>query len=396
MTTDNKAFDNYSALAIALPDGSLLKKERGDIPDYIHRMNIGINGYSEEDLWKNPTSDYEYFHFYTDRPQNMPHLLKIGVYDYAILGKDIIEEFSGDSIPILDLHTGRASIMAAIADTPEFRDLKNLYKYIWDRLDKGYRIKIVTEDPVVAQRMLLEDDDIRPLMEGKLPRIIYHGKSISIDSHYDNGDVSDKFEIYVTSGNTESVARNILDRKEEHKIEPIIVDRVQSGNSLRKAGFKPLYRSTVVSSSAMLYRSPHVLESTKKIELAIEFLINLESVVLAKTHDKVELNVLEPDLDNVLRYIQDRTLFMEYPTIVPPFKTKEPNTDDKEPNTDDKEPEEWFQIITVAPSDSKQQNEMKRDLFACGAREIIFTEPKAIYGVRGRDYKEMLVKGISD
>jgi len=369
-----------SMLVVALPDGSLMLKDRGDMVGYVADMNIGAIGYNLPKPDSSPECGISWLRLYTDRPQNMGPMLDDEIYDIGILGDDWILENRSRAKPVIDMCTGDVSVTVGIPIDPKYDRIQRLGTFLRRAKESKKKIVCPTEYPVLATNILMGDREYPRLYGDLLPTVVFHGTNHSLASGPQNEDTSrlnPDVLILVTHGNTEDVARRIKESEAYRSFEPLVVDNVQTGVSMKKAGFRPL--PCGIKSSAKLYVGSHVIDNEKKKELALRFMRMVDGVVFARTHSDVKFNVQEKDLAPVLDYMRAQHLFSQEPTVVPPHNSGK-----------------WFQIDSVMPASPPETwTRIQDELYNLGARTLVVNRPKQVVGIRGKDYERVLSEGLT-
>jgi ATP phosphoribosyltransferase len=368
-------------LVWALPNGSLMMKDRGDMESFVDDMGIGIVGYTQPKPRSEPTCDLGWLRVYTNRPQNMGPLMGMGVYDMCISGRDWMQENKSSVVPVLDLNTGIVNVAVGVPVDPKYDRLRKLGSIMKRAEGSGKKIIVCTEYPSSASEILTKDPVYRQLWGELVPTVMVHGSRHSMVPGKHNEDprkLNPNVEILMTHGGTEDTARDILGSSMRKSYEVLIVDNVQSGGSMKAAGFRPLPGG--IYSSAKLYATNGLKDDPNKAPYAVRLIRLVDSVAFARTHGNVKMNVRGDKLKRLISFMRSEHLYMQEPTITPPHNGGQ-----------------WYQIDTVMPVTPPEGWEYTQDrLCSHGAETIVLQRPKQITGVSGRDYEKLLREGLTE
>ena len=284
-------------LRFALPKGSLNQEGRWSTEELLLQAGFDIRGYSPSSRSYAPkiTNDSE-LEAIVDRPQNMPPELKDGVFDLAILGSDIAEEWKLGGVNlerVCDLEYGYADLVVAVPVSSQAQDFDS---YL-EEMSSTDVLRCATEYTLITQDRVSRSPVFRTTFgDGKPVMVTKYGL------FGDNGRVLVK-ESY---GATESA----VNPKESADF---VVETSQSGESLRKNFLKPV--GVWIKSSAGLYTTKEVLEDRwkyNKIQYVKEL---LQGVVKSKSTDYIIFNLTEKNEQKMLGYLEGEQLFSKTPTI---------------------------------------------------------------------------------
>ncbi len=146
---------------LALPDGHAQRATPGNL----RAAGLEFEGYDEQGYVRRPSSNLDGLTAKVVRPQDMPQLVAMGMFDIAITGRDLLHEhlcrFPGSPVKMaVDLGQNRYRIGPVVPeDFPANTTVEAIQ--IWSGL--GRPVRIASEFPATAERFAL-DHGIRPVV----------------------------------------------------------------------------------------------------------------------------------------------------------------------------------------------------------------------------------------
>jgi ATP phosphoribosyltransferase len=140
---------------IALPDGHAQRHT----PACLAEAGLVFEGYDEQRFVRRPASGMEGVEVKVVRPQDMPQLVAMGVFDLAVSGRDLLHEhlarFPGSPVEMaVDLGRNRYRIGPVVAD--DFSAQSTLEAVaLWRQL--GRPVRIASEFPATAEEFAREN-----------------------------------------------------------------------------------------------------------------------------------------------------------------------------------------------------------------------------------------------
>lgn len=284
-------------LRFALPKGSLNDSSRWSTEALLRQAGFDIFGYAPSSRsYSLRIRNEPELEAIVDRPQNMPTGLKNGVFDLAILGADIAEEWrlAGiDLVRLCDLEYGYANLVVAV---PNSVNVNGLGSYLSEMFSKAI-IRCATEYPLITQDRISRNGAYQQLFGNKKPIII---------AKYGNFGDNPRLAIIESDGATESAAYS-------KKSADFIVETSSSGKTLEENNLRVI--ETLLESSAGLYTTEEVLRDSWKADKVDFVKTLLEGVVKARKTDYIVFNLPKEREQEMLAYLQREGLFAKEPTV---------------------------------------------------------------------------------
>ncbi len=226
----------------------------------------------------------------------MPRELRDGVFDLAILGQDIAEEWrlAGFGLDkISDLEYGYANLVVAVPDTLNVRNLNSYLK----RVSKKNIVRCDTEYPFITQDKIYKNKKYRELFNQGKPMIVSKFGKIGKNT---------RLIINDSYGATESAVN-------PKQSADFIVECSSSGKTLDENNLKAI--DTLIESSAVLYTTEEALRDPWKNK-KIDFIKTmLDGVVKARKTDYIVFNIPNKKKEQMLKYLRREKLYTKEPTI---------------------------------------------------------------------------------
>lgn len=139
---------------LALPDGHAQRATPGNL----RAAGLEFEGYDEQGYVRRPVSDMDGLAAKVVRPQDMPQLVAMGMFDVAITGRDLLHEhlcrFPGSPVRMaVDLGQNRYRIGPVVPEDFPVETTAEAIR-IWNSL--GRRVRIASEFPATAERFALD------------------------------------------------------------------------------------------------------------------------------------------------------------------------------------------------------------------------------------------------
>jgi len=134
---------------LAVPDGHAQRHTFAALSE----AGISLDGYDETAFIRRPRSDIEGLEVKVIRPQDMPAMVALGLFDLAITGRDLLEEhrcqFPGSPVEMaVDLKRSRYRI-GPVVDEAFAADSTSEALAIWSQL--GRPVRVASEFPALAE-----------------------------------------------------------------------------------------------------------------------------------------------------------------------------------------------------------------------------------------------------
>ncbi len=112
---------------LALPDGH----QQPPTLEFLNKAGLELQGYSEDDLSRRPTSKMDWIKAKVIRPQDMPLQVANGNFDLAITGKDWLLDHlcrfpSSPVVELVDLGFGQVKVVAVVSQDFSMADIAQL------------------------------------------------------------------------------------------------------------------------------------------------------------------------------------------------------------------------------------------------------------------------------
>lgn len=138
---------------LALPDGH----QQVHTINFLQKAGIRLEGYSQDNLQRRPSSDFDWLNIKVIRPQDMPQQVANGNFDLAITGNDWLLDhlYQFPSSPVkklLDLGFGKVRIVAVAAEEAPVTSIEDIKRLI--ATGKMTTLRIASEYINIADRYL--------------------------------------------------------------------------------------------------------------------------------------------------------------------------------------------------------------------------------------------------
>jgi ATP phosphoribosyltransferase len=146
----NRAERPYDVVRLAVPDGHAQRHT----PAALLAAGLAFEGYGEDGYVRRPISNVAGLEVKVVRPQDMPQLVAMGMFDLAISGRDLLHEhlckFPGSPVQMaVDLGRNRYRIGPVVDDAFPAATTAEAVR-IWNAL--GRPVRIASEFPATAER----------------------------------------------------------------------------------------------------------------------------------------------------------------------------------------------------------------------------------------------------
>jgi ATP phosphoribosyltransferase len=289
-------------LKIGMPAGSLADPNRGgNLINLLANSGFLVSGYAQGGPSK--FTSVNYLFGWDGRPQEFGAQLAINEIDVAIAGDDWIRERIlemqleyGKTVElecVLKLNRGGVQLVG-IVESNEFNTVEDFLKNLCSQKPL---ITVVTEMPYLTLHWLRTK-----LKEiGLLDRY----NSFSVQKYKTPSKIESGIVIYETWGKTEAKIKN--------GGADIGLEITQSGSAIKNYGLKII--DTVMQSQTSIWINPAVKKDEDKHELLDMFLLNLYGSINAEDKMMVMFNVSNKKVDEIDRYLREKNLFADEPTV---------------------------------------------------------------------------------
>ena len=289
-------------LKIGMPAGSLADPNRGgNLVNLLSNSGFQVSGYAQGGPTK--FTSVNFLFGWDGRPQEFGSQLEINEIDVAIAGDDWIRERIlemkleyGKEVNlerILELNRGGVKLVG-IVDSDEFETVEDFLKNLCSQK------KLIT---VVSEMPYLTLDWLRKKLDaiGILDRFqLFSVQKYKTPSKIDSGIV-----IYETWGKTEAKIKN--------GGADIGLEITQSGSAIKNYGLKII--DTIMHSQTSIWINSELRKDTGKLELLNMFLLNLYGSINAENKMMVMFNVHNDNVEAIERYLREKNLFADEPTV---------------------------------------------------------------------------------
>ena len=144
-----------AVVRLAVPDGHAQRHA----PAFLRRAGFNFEGYDEKSFVRRPKSNVEGLEVKVVRPQDMPQLIAMGMFDLGIGGQDLLYEhqckFPASPVEMaVDLGINRYRIGPVVDEAFPARTTAEAIT-IWNAL--GRPVRIASEFPAMAERFALDN-----------------------------------------------------------------------------------------------------------------------------------------------------------------------------------------------------------------------------------------------
>jgi ATP phosphoribosyltransferase len=290
-------------LIIGMPAGSLADPNRGgNLVGLLKHAGYPTKGYESGGPSLFPLQSF--IVGWDGRPQEFGSQLAIGEIDIAIAGDDWIRErvlelkyeYGQEVVLNRVMSLERGHVRIVIIKTPDDR---------YDSTD-AWLTALLTEKPLVS--MVSEMPYLALEWFQKKAKALGFGDShtkFAVQKFKTPPRIDSGIVIYETWGKTEAkVKQGAVD---------FGLEITQTGSAIRNYGLDIV--EDVLCSESSIWASPHVKNNPVKHELARMLLINLYGSIFAENKVMLLFNVRKDKVPQVMRYLDEKKLFGDEPTV---------------------------------------------------------------------------------
>ena len=293
---------NNEILKIGMPAGSLANAQRGgNLIELLEKSGFRTSGYDKGGPTKFSTVNYLYG--WDGRPQEFGSQLEINEIDVAIAGDDWIRERMIELEKEYNVHVNLKRVMSlnrggvkivGIVNTEKF---KTIEEFLLDVTSQKELLTIVSEMPYLALEWL----------QKKLEKIglLDKFKNYSVQKYKTPSKIKSGILIYETWGKTEAKVRS--------GAADLGLEITQSGSAIKNYGLKII--DTVMESQTSIWIHPEIVKNKEKNELLNMFLLNLYGSIFAENKVMLLFNVPNEYVFEVEKYLIEKNLFADEPTV---------------------------------------------------------------------------------
>jgi len=285
-----------------MPAGSLADPNRGgNLVNLLTNSGFNVSGYDRGGPTKFTSTNYLFG--WDGRPQEFGSQLEINEIDLAIAGDDWIKERVlemkleyGTDVNlerVLTLNRGDVKLVGII-DNHEFDTIEDFLKNL---CSQKKLITVVSEMPYLALDWLRTKLDAIGMLD--------QFQAFSVQKYKTPSKIESGIVIYETWGKTESKIKN--------GGADIGLEITQSGSAIKNYGLKII--DTVMCSQTSIWINPEVRKDAEKLELLNMFLLNLYGSINAENKVMVLFNVSNKNVNAIERYLLEKNLFADEPTV---------------------------------------------------------------------------------
>ena len=291
-----------TVLKIGMPAGSLADPNRGgNLVNLLTNSGFNLSGYAQGGPTK--FTSVNFLFGWDGRPQEFGSQLEINEIDIAIAGDDWIRErvlemkleYGKEVNPerVLELNRGGVKLVG-IVDSDEFNTTEDFLKNL---CSQKKLITVVSEMPYITLDWL----------RSKLGKIGFLDKfqSFSVQKYKTPSKIESGIVIYETWGKTEAKIKN--------GGADIGLEITQSGSAIKNYGLTVI--DTIMHSQTSIWINPEVKKDKEKLDLLNMFLLNLYGSINAENKVMVLFNVSNKNVDAIERYLREKNLFADEPTV---------------------------------------------------------------------------------
>ena len=289
-------------LKIGMPAGSLADPNRGgNLINLLTNSGFNLSGYAQGGPTK--FTSVNYLFGWDGRPQEFGSQLEINEIDVAIAGDDWIRErmlemkmeYGVEVNPerVLELNRGGVKLVG-IVDDERFDTAEDFLKNL---CAQKKLITVVTEMPYLTIDWLRTKLDAIGLLDSY--------QSFSVQKYKTPSKIEAGLVIYETWGKTEAKIKN--------GGADIGLEITQSGSAIKNYGLKII--DTIMQSQTSIWINPEVKKDAEKSDLLNMFLLNLYGSINAENKMMVMFNVSNKAVGEIDRYLREKSLFADEPTV---------------------------------------------------------------------------------
>jgi len=289
-------------LKIGMPAGSLADPNRGgNLINLLSKSGFDVSGYAQGGPSK--FTSVNYLFGWDGRPQEFGSQLEINEIDVAIAGDDWIRERVlelkweyGVAIElehVMKMNRGGVKLVGIINDD----SFDTVEDFLRNLCAQKKLITVVSEMPYLTLEWLRSKLDAIGLLD--------KFQSFSVQKYKTPSKIESGIVIYETWGKTEAKIKN--------GGADIGLEITQSGSAIKNYGLKII--DLVMQSQTSIWIHPDVKKDADKLELLNMFLLNLYGSINAENKMMLLFNVSNKNVDEVDRYLSDKNLFADEPTV---------------------------------------------------------------------------------
>lgn len=294
---------NDDKLIVGMPAGSLADPNRGgNLIGLLKHAGYPTKGYESGGPSQFPL--HGFIVGWDGRPQEFGSQLAIGEIDIAIAGDDWIRERLlelkyeyGQEVRlnrVMSLERGHVRIVIIKNRDERFDTTDAWFK---DLLSRKPVVTMVSEMPYLALDWFQKKAQALGFGESH--------KDFSVQKFKTPPRIDRGIVIYETWGKTEAkVKQGSVD---------FGMEITQTGSAIRNYGLE--IAEDVLCSESSIWASPTVKENPAKLELARMLLINLYGAIFAENKVMLLFNVRKENVPEVMKYLEEKKLFGDEPTV---------------------------------------------------------------------------------
>ena len=289
-------------LKIGMPAGSLADPNRGgNLINLLTNSGFSVSGYAQGGPTK--FTSVNFLFGWDGRPQEFGSQLEISELDVAIAGDDWIRErvlemkleygITVNLERVLALNRGGVKLVG-IVDSVQYDTVE---AFLENLCSQKKLITVVSEMPYMALDWLRTKLGAIGVLE--------QFQSFSVQKYKTPSKIDTGVVIYETWGKTEAKIKN--------GGADIGLEITQSGSAIKNYGLKVI--DIIMESQTSIWINPKVRQDTGKRELLTMFLLNLYGSINAENKMLVMFNVSNKNVDLIDRYLLEKNLFADEPTV---------------------------------------------------------------------------------
>ena len=285
-----------------MPAGSLADPNRGgNLVNLLINSGFNVSGYAQGGPTK--FTSVNFLFGWDGRPQEFGSQLELSEIDVAIAGDDWISERVmemkmeyGTEVKlerVLALNRGGVRLVGIVAND----EYDTIEDFLRNLCSQKKLITVVSEIPYLTLDWLRRKLDAIGLLN--------EYQSFSVQKYKTPPKIESGIVIYETWGKTEAKVRN--------GGADIGLDITQSGSAIKNYNLKII--DTVMHSQTSVWINPMVRKNAEKLELLNMFLLNLHGSINAENKMLVMFNVANTSVNEIDRYLREKNLFADEPTV---------------------------------------------------------------------------------
>ena len=289
-------------LKIGMPAGSLADPNRGgNLINLLINSGFNVSGYAQGGPTK--FTSVNFLFGWDGRPQEFGAQLEINEIDVAIAGDDWIRERVlemkmeyGKEVKlerVLSLNRGGVKLVGIIAGD----EFDTIEEFLIHLCSQKKLITVVSEIPYITLDWLRTKLDAIGLLD--------KFQSFSVQKYKTPSKIESGIIIYETWGKTEAKIKN--------GGADIGLDITQSGSAIKNYDLRII--DTIMHSQTSIWINSEVRKDAAKLELLQMFLLNLYGSINAENKMLVMFNVSNKNVNEIDRYLREKNLFADEPTV---------------------------------------------------------------------------------